>query len=63
MDNTNCKWVFSSLVSDGSKVSTCSNCNMQLVWVVYAPKGSGYNYCPGCGAKIQEFVYQNESEK
>lgn len=58
----NCQWSISTMVADGSKVSTCSNCGLQLVWVIYTPKANGYKFCPGCGAKIQEFVYQNESE-
>lgn len=52
-----CVWTL-----DEDDVSTCSNCDMQLVWEDYGnPQENGYKFCPGCGAKIETFVVKKPS--
>lgn len=42
--------------------TSCSACDMELVWEEGGPQESGYKFCPGCGYAIAEFKVKKEPE-
>jgi len=39
---------------DGDTYYECSECNQEFVLIEGTPQDNGYNYCPNCGAKMEE---------
>ncbi len=39
---------------NGERAWKCDNCNDVWVFLENGPKENNYNYCPNCGAEIEE---------
>lgn len=48
------QWEQPSSFDEENNVFQCSNCKEEFVLISGSPKDNGYEYCPYCGAKMDE---------